>query len=125
MGSVVAVGEQLLVGGRCDAHSGLRELQAPEGAVVRVVPDRDVVDLGVVVEEVGDVGAVLRAGLVGGRSVLGEPVHGGDDAEAPRVEHEPVELLLVRGGHLGLARLPLQRDADGLQAEAAGDSCGL
>ena len=121
VGGVVAGREQRLVGGRREARPVGRELRVPERPVVRVVPDRHVVDLRVVAEQVGDEGAVLGAGAVGERRVVGGAVDADHDADAERVEHEPLQRRLVRGGHLRLAGLPLQRDPDGLQADRACD----
>ena len=122
---VVAGREQCLVVGGSDALAVRVELGRPVRAVVRVVPDRHVVDLRVVAEQVGDERAVLGARVRGSRRVLWVAVDAGDHPDPPRVEHHPLQRELEGGGHLRLARLPLERHPHGLQPQGARDGGGL
>ena len=117
VGSVPARGEQRLVVGGSGARAVGVVLRRPEGLVVRIVPDHDVLDLRVDRDHVGHVATELPARLVCARRVLGAAVERDDDPQPGDLADDPVDRVLEVRRHLRLARMPLARDADRLQPE--------
>jgi hypothetical protein len=87
--------------------------------LVRLVPDDDVVDRGVLLEKPGDVPAELLSSLGSQRRRgAGDAVHRKDGTEVALRQEHADELGFVGRIEARLARPPRERDAEGLGAEA-------
>src|SRR5262249_53748856 len=103
---IPAAGEPRLVSGRRDAPPCRGELRAPEPARVRLVPDHDVVDSRITMEEARNELAVSLALWVGLRGGVGRPVDGEDDPQAatPGREDHAIDGAAVEDTEAGPAR---------------------